>query len=65
MLRQVNAQLFPDIKEDMFICMAYVIIEETRARVTLCRAGHDAPLLYSARERMVTQINPPGMALGH
>ena len=63
-LQQVNAQLFPDIKEDMFISMAYAILDRDSSTVALCRAGHDAPLLYSAREKTVTRINPPGMALG-
>ena len=45
-LRKVNRQLYPDIKEDMFISMAYVILDHFRATVTLSRAGHDAPLLY-------------------
>jgi sigma-B regulation protein RsbU (phosphoserine phosphatase) len=63
-LRQVNQQLFPDIKEDMFISMAYTIIDEQTGVLTLCRAGHDAPLLYSAKDGKVTKINPPGMALG-
>jgi sigma-B regulation protein RsbU (phosphoserine phosphatase) len=63
-LREVNAQLFPDIKEDMFISMAYAIIERDSGIVTLCRAGHDAPLLYKARDQSVARINPPGMALG-
>jgi sigma-B regulation protein RsbU (phosphoserine phosphatase) len=63
-LRKVNAQLFPDIKEDMFISMAYAIIQENSGTITLCRAGHDAPLLYTARDQSVSKINPPGMALG-
>ncbi|MCE9612331.1 MAG: SpoIIE family protein phosphatase [Chthoniobacter sp.] len=63
-LRIVNAQLFPDIKEDMFISMAYAILESGSSTVTLSRAGHDAPLLYSARDQSVAKINPPGMALG-
>ena len=63
-LRQVNKQLYPDIKEDMFISMAYLVLETRERRITLCRAGHDAPLLYSAKEKTVTKINPPGMALG-
>jgi sigma-B regulation protein RsbU (phosphoserine phosphatase) len=63
-LREVNLQLFPDIKEDMFISMAYAILECDSGTVTLCRAGHDAPLLYSARDQTVSKINPPGMALG-
>jgi sigma-B regulation protein RsbU (phosphoserine phosphatase) len=63
-LRLVNAQLFPDIKEDMFISMAYAILDKNTATITLSRAGHDAPLLYKARDQTVSKINPPGMALG-
>jgi len=63
-LRGVNARLFPDIKEDMFISMAYAVLDRHSATITLCRAGHDAPLLYSARDRTVSKINPPGMAVG-
>jgi sigma-B regulation protein RsbU (phosphoserine phosphatase) len=63
-LRSVNAQIFPDIKEDMFISMAYAILDRNSSSVTLCRAGHDAPLHYSAKSRTVQRVNPPGMALG-
>jgi len=63
-LHQVNRQLYPDIKEDMFISMAYLVLDTRDKQITLCRAGHDAPLLYSAKEKTVTKINPPGMALG-
>jgi sigma-B regulation protein RsbU (phosphoserine phosphatase) len=63
-LHMVNAQLFPDIKEDMFISMAYAILQRGSPVVTLSRAGHDAPLLYTARDQSVSKINPPGMALG-
>jgi len=63
-LRQVNRQLYPDIKEDMFISMAYLVLDIHTKQITLCRAGHDAPLHYSAKEKTVTKINPPGMAVG-
>ena len=63
-LHKVNSQLYPDIKEDMFISMAYLILDNEVNTVTLARAGHDAPLLYSAKEQTVSKINPPGMALG-
>ncbi len=63
-LRTVNARLFPDIKEDMFISMAYAIIDRNSPTISLCRAGHDAPLLYCARDKTVSKINPPGMAVG-
>jgi phosphoserine phosphatase RsbU/P len=62
-LRQVNRQLYPDIREDMFISMAYLVIHQS-ADIMLARAGHDAPLLFRAADRSVTKVNPPGMALG-
>jgi sigma-B regulation protein RsbU (phosphoserine phosphatase) len=63
-LQRVNFQLYPDIKEDMFISMAYLILEGGAGRVTLARAGHDAPLLYRAATDTVEKLNPKGMALG-
>ena len=63
-LKKVNRQLYPDIKEDMFISMAYLILDHVRATVTLSRAGHDAPLLYRSSTRELTPIKPPGLVLG-
>ncbi|PYL87075.1 MAG: hypothetical protein DMF17_04045 [Verrucomicrobia bacterium] len=63
-LRKVNRQLYPDIKEDMFISMAYLILDHARNGVTLARAGHDAPLLYKRASQTVTPLKPPGMVVG-
>jgi sigma-B regulation protein RsbU (phosphoserine phosphatase) len=63
-LCRVNQQLYPDIKEDMFISMAYVVLDTQSNRVTLARAGHDAPLLCRASDRSVEKLTPKGMALG-
>ncbi len=63
-LQKVNRQLYPDIKEDMFISMAYLVVDHARATVTLARAGHDAPLLYHAASKTVNPLKPPGMVLG-
>jgi sigma-B regulation protein RsbU (phosphoserine phosphatase) len=63
-LHQVNRQLYPDIREDMFISMAYLIAEKSSDNLLLARAGHDAPLLYRAAGRSVEKVNPSGMALG-
>ncbi len=63
-LQKVNRQLYPDIKEDMFISMAYVILDHARNAITLARAGHDAPLLYKSSTKTVTPVKPPGMAVG-
>jgi len=63
-LQSLNRQLYPDIREDMFISMAYLIAHKSGNELVLARAGHDAPLLYRASDSSVTKINPPGMALG-
>ena len=63
-LRKVNRQLYPDIKEDMFISMAYLILDHQRDGITLARAGHDAPLLYQRHSQTVTPIKSPGMVVG-
>ncbi len=63
-LRRVNQQLYPDIKEDMFISMAYLILDTQTNEVTLARAGHDAPLKYNKAGGEVEKLTPKGMALG-
>ena len=66
-LRGVNKQLYPDMKEDMFISMAYVVLNRHTGEALLARAGHDAPLLYRAGgegEPTVERLNPKGMAVG-
>ena len=63
-LQKVNRQLYPDIKEDMFISMAYVILDHTNGAVTLSRAGHDAPIVYNAETNTAAPVKPPGMVVG-
>ncbi len=63
-LRKVNRQLYPDIKEDMFISMAYLILDQHQSAVTLARAGHDAPLWYQRQSQTVTPVKSPGMVVG-
>src|SRR5438477_2195452 len=63
-LQRVNRQIYPDIKEDMFISMAYVILDHAQGTVTLCRAGHDAPILYQRATETVTPVKPLGMVVG-
>ena len=63
-LKEVNRQLYPDIKEDMFISMAYLVLDHSLGKITLSRAGHDAPLFYQSTTQKVTALKPPGMVLG-
>lgn len=63
-LHRVNRQLYPDIKEDMFISMIYLVLDSRTSDVTLARAGHDPPFLFRAATGDIERINPKGMALG-
>jgi sigma-B regulation protein RsbU (phosphoserine phosphatase) len=63
-LAAVNRQLFPDIREDMFISMVYIVIDGVDGRLRLARAGHDAPLLFRKRGGEVSELRPPGLAVG-
>ncbi|MEY2479610.1 MAG: phosphoserine phosphatase RsbU/P [Verrucomicrobiota bacterium] len=63
-LSKVNRQLYPDIKEDMFISMAYIVVDHAHGGVTMARAGHDAPLLVKQNGQTITRLKPPGMVVG-
>jgi sigma-B regulation protein RsbU (phosphoserine phosphatase) len=62
-LREVNRQLYPDIREDMFITMLYMIMDESGV-LTLARAGHEAAIYCRDHFRHIETLDSPGMALG-
>lgn len=63
-LALVNRQLFPDIREDMFISMAYLILDGDRGEAIMARAGHDPAFWFHKETGEVTQIKPSGLAVG-
>ncbi len=63
-LAAVNRQLFPDIREDMFISMAYAILDQNSGRLVIARAGHDPALLFRRDSGNVELLRSPGLALG-
>lgn len=63
-LHAVNRSIFPDIKEDMFVSLLYLILERGSNEVTLARAGHEPPILYRQDSGEVELIEPPGLAAG-
>lgn len=63
-LSRVNRKLWGDVREDMFISLAYLVLDRRSPDIVMARAGHDAPLLYSKRTGEVTALKPPGLALG-
>ncbi len=63
-LAAVNRQLFPDIREDMFISMAYLILDGADGRAVIARAGHDPTFWYHKATGQVTMLKPAGLAVG-
>ena len=63
-LRKVNRQLYPDIKEDMFISMAYLVLDHQRDGVTLATGRTRRAATVSAQSQTVTPIKSPGMVVG-
>jgi len=63
-LHAVNRSIFPDIKEDMFVSLLYLILERGSNEVTLARAGHEPPLLFHRETGEIEMIEPSGLAAG-
>ena len=63
-LYAVNRSIFPDIREDMFITMLYLILERGSNRLVMARGGHEPPLHYSAETGQIEMYTPPGIAVG-
>jgi sigma-B regulation protein RsbU (phosphoserine phosphatase) len=63
-LYAVNRSIFPDIREDMFITMLYLILERGSNRLIMARGGHEPPLHYSAGNGQIEMYTPPGIAVG-
>jgi sigma-B regulation protein RsbU (phosphoserine phosphatase) len=63
-LAAVNRQLFPDMREDMFISMVYLILEDDSDRLRFARAGHEAPLMFRQATGEVEVLKPGGLAIG-
>lgn len=63
-LAAVNRQLFPDIREDMFISMSYSILDEKDGTLTHARAGHDPALWFHRESGNIEELRSPGLALG-
>ncbi len=63
-LHSVNQTIFPDIKEDMFVSLLYLILERGSNEITMARAGHEPPLLFRRATGEIEVIESPGLAAG-
>ncbi|MGK0186382.1 MAG: sigma-B regulation protein RsbU (phosphoserine phosphatase) [Verrucomicrobiales bacterium] len=62
-LKKVNRFIFGDMREDMFISMAYCVLTH-EGQVVLTRAGHDPPLLFRKETGKIERLKPGGLAVG-
>ncbi|MDG1357894.1 MAG: SpoIIE family protein phosphatase [Akkermansiaceae bacterium] len=60
----VNRHLFPDVREDMFVSLIYIVLDNDTGKLKMSRAGHDAPILYRSEKDKTETVKPPGLALG-
>lgn len=63
-LATVNRNLFPDIREDMFITVAYAVLATDGSSLSYARAGHTNPLVWRKKTGEVDEIISPGLAVG-
>ncbi len=64
-LHALNRLIFPDIREDMFISLLYLIIKDDSGEAVMARAGHDPPLLcHHDQQGEIETLTPAGMAAG-
>tara|TARA_B100001248_G_scaffold262589_1_gene259767 strand:+ start:70437 stop:71915 length:1479 start_codon:yes stop_codon:yes gene_type:complete len=67
-LRALNRAMSEQINRDMFITIAYAIVDTAKNQITIARAGHELPLLFRYQNTPgkleAERIGSEGMALG-
>lgn len=62
-LRSLNRVMGPDISEDMFVTMVYMVLHLDTHQLVMARAGHERPVWLSSRYG-VRHMDAPGLAIG-
>lgn len=66
-LCEMNRELMSEMRQDMFITLIYAIVDMNTDTITIARAGHELPVLYSQGQKGkkgTELISSEGMALG-
>ncbi|MDP0501375.1 MAG: SpoIIE family protein phosphatase [Verrucomicrobiota bacterium JB022] len=66
-LTELNAVMNEEMRADMFVTIIYAVIDTGDSSITLCRAGHELPVLLhrSASGEISTELlDSEGMAIG-
>lgn len=62
MLKELNRRLTPDLAEDMFVSMLYMVLNLKTRQLLVARAGHERPIL--SRQGTNCLMEGRGMAIG-
>ncbi|MEW6517094.1 MAG: SpoIIE family protein phosphatase [candidate division FCPU426 bacterium] len=63
-LARVQAQMYPDMRDDMFVTASYVVLDPASGSAVLSRAGHLAAWVYRRAQRRFELALPNGIAIG-
>ncbi|MES2595463.1 MAG: GAF domain-containing SpoIIE family protein phosphatase [Verrucomicrobiota bacterium] len=63
-LAAVNRHIFPDIRENRFITLIYLVAAADGSSFKLARAGHTRPLVWRKLTGQVEILNSGGLAVG-
>ncbi len=63
-LRRVNALLYPDCDQGMFVTAFYAVLNSKTGKLTYANAGHNPPIWQCCGTSSLTRLTRTGMALG-
>jgi sigma-B regulation protein RsbU (phosphoserine phosphatase) len=63
-LRAMHAILTPDLAEDMYVTMLYMILDPVRRELRVARAGHVSPILHPGNRAQPLILDAGGLAIG-
>ncbi|HLU49619.1 MAG TPA: PP2C family protein-serine/threonine phosphatase, partial [Planctomycetota bacterium] len=63
-LIEVDRAISADLRTGLFVTATYAVLDQRTLALSLARAGHNAPLLWLAREKRMQRIEPRGAAIG-
>lgn len=63
-ITMLNRLISPETEFEMFITMFYAEVDLTRGELEFASAGHEPPILWSARQKKVRLLKPRDIVLG-
>lgn len=64
LLRAVNRLIHPDVPDGMYISIVFCLLDLDTRRLTVTRAGHEAPVVIRGETGRAEMPSPSGLAVG-